>query len=57
MKTLPLLLLAALLFAACATRPTRTSTADRTWEHLGLPNGPDTSRKVDAQGNPNFGPR
>jgi len=54
MKTI-LLLLAALAIASCSTLTTRH--ADRTWEGDGFPDGPDTTRKVDADGNPNFGPK
>lgn len=50
MKT-TLLLILALALAGCAQRTANP------WEHLGPPDGADTSVKVDADGNPNFGPR
>jgi hypothetical protein len=55
------LLATALLFTGCSSLTTRE--ADRTWERVGEPwtqrppTGPDTERTVDADGNPNFGPR
>ncbi len=50
-----LLLAPAVLFVGCSSLTTRE--AARTWESVGLPDGPDTLRIVDAEGNPNFGPR
>ena len=55
------LLAAVLLFTGCSSLTTRE--ADRTWERVGEPwtqrppTGPDTARTVDADGNPNYGPR
>jgi len=44
-----------ILATGCTTLTTRE--ADHTWEHLGFPpDGPDTPQKIDAEGNPNFGP-
>lgn len=58
MKPRHILILAALLFVGCATRPTRTTTADRTWEHLGHPaDGPDAPRIDHPVHGPNHGPR
>jgi len=44
-----------MLVIGCSSLTTRH--ADRTWEHVGLPDGPDTTRKVDKDSNPNFGPK
>jgi hypothetical protein len=50
-----LLLAPSLLVIGCSSLTTRR--ADRTWESVGLPDGPDTARKVDKDGNPSFGPK